>query len=663
MDRNQGPEAGGNMNKNESRKHENTKTVSRFRPFVLSCSSFWLKAALLLCLAGCAHQQTRMKSPDENDKDKLAEVKTIRDVASFSNVNPMVASGVGLVTGLEGTGGDPPPGGYRSLVEDQLRTKGVQHIKEVLASRNNAVVKVTALLPAGVHEGDPLDVEVVLAPGSRATSLRGGYLQECFLYEYEATKSLDPNYAGPNRILKGHQIARAEGPLLVGFNDGDEQSRLKQGRLWGGGRSKISRPFYLVLNEQRQFARMAKVVADRINESFHGPETGTLGELAVAKTKAVVYLNVPVQYRHNVSRFMRVVGLIPLGESLEGLQENRLTPSANAKFVSVETAQAYRRRLEEDLLEPKRTVQAALRLEALGAGSIPGLKHGLESAHPLVRFASAEALAYLGDPSCGAELARLAEQQPALRAFVLTAMASLDEAICRVKLRDLLSSHSAETRYGAFWALRTLDEKEMAVQGELLNDSFWLHRIRSDAPPLLHLSTSRRAEILLFGEDIRLVPPFSFLAGEFTITASEEDDHCTIRRLSVSHSTRPQQCPLNMYDVLHALADLGGMYPEAVELIRQAGTYNCLSCPVAVDALPQAVSIYALAKDGGNNPDFLNTDQEILNAREDLGATPTLFEKANGRRPMSSMGNDDRLTSSESQPTDKKKVSGRQSAN
>jgi hypothetical protein len=610
-------------------------------------------------MAGCAHQQTRMKSPDENDKDKLAEVKTIRDVASFSNIRPIPVSGVALVTGLEGTGGDPPPGGYRSLLEDQLRKKRVENIKEVLASKNNAVVLVSALIPAGAHEGDPLDVEVVIAPGSRATSLRGGYLQECLLYDYESTKNLDPSYAGADKLLKGHTVARAEGPLLVGFNEGDERNRLKQGRIWGGGRSKISRPFYLVLNEGQQYARMAKVVADRINETFHGPSLGTLGEIAVAKTKVVVNLNVPSQYRHNLPRFLRVVGFIPLREALEGLHEERLNPSGNSKAISTETASAYHRLLEEELLEPAHTVKAALRLEALGTNSTPALKRGLESDHALIRFASAEALAYLGDPSSGAELARSVEQQPALRAYALTAMASLDEAICRVKLRELMSSPSVQTRYGAFQALRTLDARDPAVQGELLNDSFWLHRIHSDAPPLVHLSTSRRAEVVLFGEEPMLVPPFSFLAGEFTITAGDEDDHCTIRRLSVQRTTRPQQCSLSLNDVLHTMADMGGMYPEAVEVVRQAGTYNSLSCPVAVDAWPQAISVYALAKEGAGNPELLNTDKEILDAREDLGATPTLFDKSNGRRPQyATGGKDETVTSSQSKSPEKSKVRG-----
>jgi hypothetical protein len=229
-------------------------------------------------------------------------------------------------------------------------------------------------------------------------------------------------------------------------------------------------------------------------------------------------------------------------------------------------------------------------------------------------------------------LAQIVERQPALRAHCLTAMASLDEAICHIKLRELLSSRSAETRYGAFWALWALDPRDEALQGELLNDSFWLHRGVGDGPPLVHVSITRRAEIVEFGEEPTLLPPFSFLCGEFTITAGREDVRCTIRRLSAQHTSRPEQCSLRLSDVLHTLANLGGAYAEAVDLIHQAGEYNGLSCPVAFDALPQAPSIYALAKKGAQDPDFFGTDKEVLDAHEDLGATPTLFDKG-GSKP------------------------------
>ena len=44
--------------------------------------------AAAIGFAGCVHQQARMQAPEENEssaKDKTAEVKTVRDVASFAN--------------------------------------------------------------------------------------------------------------------------------------------------------------------------------------------------------------------------------------------------------------------------------------------------------------------------------------------------------------------------------------------------------------------------------------------------------------------------------------------------------------------------------------------------------------------------------------------------
>jgi hypothetical protein len=215
----------------------------------------------------------------------------------------------------------------------------------------------------------------------------------------------------------------------------------------------------------------------------------------------------------------------------------------------------------------------------------------------------------------------------------LTAMASLDEAISHVKLRDLLSTPAPETRYGAFRALRVLDEHDPVVGGDFLNNSFWLHHVALESTPLVHLSTSGRAEVVFFGDDAYLVPPFSFLAGEFTITASRDDNQCVLSRLSVHHGTGRRQCSLKLEEVLRSLADMGGQYPDVVELVRQVGSYQCLSCPVAVDALPQAVSVYDLAKGGAGDGDAVANDQEILKAQSEFGATPTLYDKSDSHRP------------------------------
>jgi hypothetical protein len=573
--------------------------------------------ALLLGLAGCGHlEQARLQSEDDNEREPYG-VRTIGHVCQVGNAAPLALGGVGLVTGLEGTGGEAPADNYRAMLVKELTQQRVKNINELLASPNTALVLVSAQIPPGARKGDALDLQVSLPHGSKATSLRGGYLQECFLYNYDFARNLRPEYDGPAGLLLGHRLARAEGPVLVGVGagDGDEAARVKQGRIWSGARVRIDQPFLLVMNDNERFARMTGHLAGRINETFQGVTHGPAGEtLAHTKDNVAVSLNVPAPYRLNRPRFLRVVRLIPL----HAVTNAAAGPEAGGR-------RPYRQQLAEDLLEPARTVTAALRLEALGEESRPALKRGLESKHPLVRFCSAEALAYLGSPACGEELARAVAEQPLFRAYALTALASLDEAISRVKLRDLLlTATDDETRYGAFRALRALDERNPAVRGELLNDSFWLHKAAPNAPPLVHISSTRRAEVVLFGEEPFLKPPFSFLAGEFTVTATEDDTtRCTISRIPLRGAPMHRQCSLKLEDVLRTMTDLGGMYPEVIALLQQADTCQSLSCRVRCDALPQAVSVYELVQAGQEKG---GTADQVLPAGQDLGATPTLYE-------------------------------------
>ena len=89
----------------------------------------------------------------------------------------------------------------------------------------------------------------------------------------------------------------------------------------------------------------------------------------------------------------------------------------------------------------------------------------------------------------------------------------------------MTTSTDDETRYGSFRALRMMDEQEPTVQGELLGDSFWLHRVAPNTPPLVHFTSTHRAEIVLFGPEPMLLPDFAFQAGTFVMTSTAEDDN------------------------------------------------------------------------------------------------------------------------------------------
>ena len=183
----------------------------------------------------------------------------------------------------------------------------------------------------------------------------------------------------------------------------------------------------------------------------------------------------------------------------------------------------------------------------------------------------------------------------------------------------------------------------------MLNDAFWLHRLTPDTEPLVHFSTTRRPEIVLFGRDAYLKAPFWFLVGDFTVTSAAGDQRCTITRRALRQKQEICQCTLQLEDVLRTLAKLNAQYPDVVELLHQCEVCQCLSCPICVDSLPQATSVYELARAGksakrnaelrkaGVNPDELpETDAEILSVRSELSATPNLYEKSSGRTPTSS---------------------------
>src|SRR5437016_1914230 len=83
-----------------------------------------LLAAVLLGLCGCTGPQVRSQSEEEPDPGpRYPDVKTVGDITDFGNADPMPVGGVGLVEGLDGTGGDAPGGGYRGALEELLKKR------------------------------------------------------------------------------------------------------------------------------------------------------------------------------------------------------------------------------------------------------------------------------------------------------------------------------------------------------------------------------------------------------------------------------------------------------------------------------------------------------------------------------------------------------------
>jgi Flagellar P-ring protein/HEAT repeats len=580
-----------------------------------------LLAAAPLLLSGCFLKNFNTVARPQLD-DSLPEkdaVQTIGDVsAEFDNATDLIVSGFGLVTGLDGTGGSTPPCDAKTAVSERLKRSKNENAAALIDSADCAVVIVTAVVKPGIRRDELIDAIVTLPEGSKVKSLRGGILQPTplmtFATQGDVREYLKQNDYAPtsegNRLLRGHDVAIAKGPIQAALNGKDDAAPesdrpLKRGYVWKGGKLLEGRAMFLVLKTDQQRFRVAEQVATRLNEAFHGGDSPG-SKVAIARHKDLVAVAVPPRYRLNRPHYMRVVWAVPLAPAQD---QGR-----------------YLREWEEKLALPETALSAAIRLEALGPPAIPSLRNALTSDYPLVRFAAAEALAYLGQTSAAEPLRQAAAEHPALQAYALTALAALDDALGMSKLEELLAAKEPALRYGAFRALREVDPTGPIVRGEWARRAFVMHEVDTPGPSLVHLLSEGRAEIVLFGESPKLIPPFSLTAGpNITVTARAGDTVATLSRFSVKDGTNPShaQCTLVVADVLRTMAELGATYTDAADMLQKADDRRALTCPLAFDALPTGVPVTRLAKAARDDP-RMQLEADLLN-EADAASTPGLF--------------------------------------
>ena len=289
----------------------------------------------------------------------------------------------------------------------------------------------------------------------------------------------------------------------------------KVAQVWDGGVLLKPRPYFFLLAGQDQRPVLAMQIASRLNDVFQPVIVGSkpIAEAKPIKPGAVVLVTVPPSYRHNHYRFLLVARQVPLTTGPE------LVP--------------YRKKLEEELLDPKTAIVAAVKLEALGPDAVPSLKLGMQSESPWVKFAAAESLAYLGRTDGAEEFGNLAERHPGLRYHCLKALAALDDAASTAKLTELLAHPDSQLRYGAFAALRIADKENEAIRGERVKErAFHLHRIAPNSPGLVTMSTQNRAEIVAFGDGGKLTGPFTLPVGsDFTVVATADGTEVEVSRV------------------------------------------------------------------------------------------------------------------------------------
>jgi flagellar basal body P-ring protein FlgI len=562
-------------------------------------------SALAACLTGASSPKKKRNEPPA---PKIEE--TVGDLAVIRSKTDTKLEGVGLVVGLDDTGVDPPMSWYRQKLVDEMRKAGVENANKILKDPRVSLVIVRVTVPAGASPSDRLDASIELTPGSGTKSLAGGYLLSCRLRELLVLGGTPK---------EGPEAATAQGPVMTGSLDKPDDVR--SGRVLGAARVRKELPFQLILKENYKSVRVAYNVEGVINQRF--PQTQGVEQKgsATAKTDQFLVLKLPKIYHQNQDRFFRVVKLLHVMDT-PALREKRLETWGR------------------ELLEPSKAGIAALRLEGLGVTGTDALKKGLASPNSQVRFLSAEALAYLDDPA-GAEILRqTVRDEPGFRPEALAALAAMDQPASHVALRKLLDEPDVETRYGAFNALRVLspddpflgqvrvldepkpdpteetsDSMAMAISRaahkKRTEDPFSLYVVDCEGPPMIHVSRTRRCEVVVFGRNQRMLTPIVLGTGPFLLNASDGDQSVQVSKIVPSrfgdHDAKVQ-ASLDLGDVVRQAANIGAGYPEIVSILQAAHRQKNLAGPLVVDAVP------------GSSPEYLQAailGKDIAKSKKD----------------------------------------------
>lgn len=589
---------------------------------------------------------------DEESAEKKYETKVetpmIGDYTTFSGLQPVVIEGVGLVVGLNGTGGDPAPSFYRTELMNELKRRGVPNPNQILQSPNTALVLVRAYLPPLMKKGEKIDLEVRIPESADATSLAGGWLMETYLSE----QAIVANRSAP---LHGHAYAKASGAILtagVGSDAVNSPELLKRGRILGGATVLKERELALFLRYDFRSVRNSQRLADVIGRRFHDfDEYGIKKPMAKAKTDQKIVLNVHPRYKDNYPRYLQVIRHLAFRETPVGTR------------VRIQ-------KLQQDIYEAEKAEESSLELEAIGNEGIPVLKQALTSPLLEVRFYAATALAYLGEPDGLPALKESAQKERAFRVFALAAISTLDDADAHIALRELMSEPGAEMKYGAFRSLWTLDKKDPFIRGELLGvrdegedkpknraGAFMLHALQTTGDPMIHTLTRTRPEVVLFGANQEFRPPLYLSAGRHIIITSQPgDDKISLAKFQVGQPDQRREVSLQVAEVIRAADELGATYPDIVQMLADASKQKNLPTRLAIDELPEGGRVYYRPNSsGGKKPKVrVGKDNMTPNLFPEQEEPPAPGAERKKEEPRGNMANVPEESTQKSKDKDKK---------
>jgi len=523
-------------------------------------------AGIVVTAAGCKNMIGRAQSPDNAPLVQLydentSKTKYIGDICGIFGLNFAKIDGIGMAIGLNGTGSAAKPGSQRDQLMRELEIGNkVDDAKRLLQSENTELVVMYGLLPPGIRKGETFDLKVTVLPGSDATSLENGMVLQ---------SRMRPMQRLGRSVKQGLVTALGKGPIIVDsiFETRQDKSKQVHGVILGGGKALEDRPLGLAIRTENYSQKTTIMMSRAINSRFTAlSEHGRKG-VAEPKSDRQIELRLPESYRLNVGRYLAVVKNIAYSE-----------PTADRVNRMEE--------LDRQMAEPSTAGETALKLEALGKDGIPALKRALRHHDLEVQFHAAQALAYSGHADGVDILVQAAKEEPAFRWHAMTALASLDDVTTGIGLSNLMQVASAETRYGAFRAMRARSPNDPLISGDWLADDFYLHEIPSESDPMIHFSRAKRQEIVLFGSDQTFSNDFLFVEKGLTIRANG-NGKVTISIYASEDGPDRITCSNKVSDVVRALAKIGFGYSQLLKMFRTVHQSDMMNTRLVVNAIPK----------------------------------------------------------------------------
>ena len=479
------------------------------RPTAWSCDALSLLLPIAaLALSGCGgpvKEAKRVDPPPSVVRDVPQPLRgTIGAEASFRGIDATLVSGLGIVVGLNGTGGaDNLDQTVQATMEREAARNGIGRgavsanipgfesmtPSEFIRSKNVAVVIVEARVAPGSPDGSPFDVFVRTLPGSSVTSLEGGQLW---------TTDLRIGPAAVFGAIKTRRIAQASGPIFINpFSSsslnasGELQVTRTTGRILAGG--KVTDPLQIeMVLDNDSFAR-ARSIVQAINSRFprssgddgaiargRGNGAGTAGYQSVA-------LRVPSSYRERGDEFLQLV------------RHMRVDSAAPEEFS---------RQYTESLKSvPALADDLSWCLQAMGKSSIPFVQGLYDYPELAPRLAALRTGARLGDNRSAGPLIELARKgMPSVRVDAIRLLGDLpSNASVNLALKDIVSDPNLEIRIAAYEALRKRSDAlilsipiEDGGAGAGGRPKFTLDLVPS-TDPLIYITQQGDPRIVLFG--------------------------------------------------------------------------------------------------------------------------------------------------------------------